>query len=113
MENQPHDTRDILGRLAQEYGRKTAELEEALEGSTPEQVFGRLRAQAERTTDRFRAAQFALLDQLTGRPEGRDEGGEDPVKAATALCEAYDELRILFQALADHACKHGEGKTEG
>ncbi len=87
---------NIIGQLAQEYEQKYKQLETLISERPPEEAIVQLRALAERTTDRFRAAQMALLTT----PElFEGEKGETTMRAATALCSAFDELRILFQFL--------------
>jgi hypothetical protein len=87
----------IIGQLAREYEQKYNELEALISEIPPEKAFSQLRALAEHTTDRFRSAQVALFStpQLF---EG--DGKETAMLAATALCRAFDEMRILFQFLA-------------
>ena len=59
-----------------------------------------MRALAERTTDRFRSAQIALISI----PELFDgEEGEGALQAVTALCRAFDEMRILFHFLFENS----------
>ncbi|MEM5788818.1 MAG: hypothetical protein AAGU11_16020 [Syntrophobacteraceae bacterium] len=88
----------IIGQLAQEYEEKYRQLEALVSKTAPQEAIPQLRALAERTTDRFRAAQMALLS-IQNVFEG--EEGEQALAATTALCSAFDELRILFQALSD------------
>ncbi len=61
-----------------------------------EGVLPQLMAFAEHTTNRFRGAQTALFS--TGFADG--EQGEIALKAATAMCSAFDEMRILQQFIA-------------
>lgn len=98
MESPVQSTREVLAQLAREYGRKLDELDEAVKNSQPDQLLHQIRTLAELSTDRFRSAQFALLDMLTGQ---NGSSGEGAVKAATVLCSCFDELHILFQALLD------------
>lgn len=88
----------IIGQLAREYEQKFAELEQLLTGAPAEKSFLQLRALAELSTDRFRSAQIALFSEpgLFG-----ETGAENAAAAATAMCRAFDEMRILFQFLAE------------
>jgi len=85
-----------LGQLAKEYDRKYRELEELAGNAQLEDLLTHFKALAERTTDRFRAAQQALFASLSA--------GENPdqnlqLEAAKALSSCFDEMRILFQVL--------------
>ena len=51
----------IIGQLAQEYEQKYQELRSLILQIPPENVLPQLKALAERTTDKFRGAQVALL----------------------------------------------------
>lgn len=97
----------IIGQLAQEYEQKYKQLDSLVSESPREETITQLRALAERTTDRFRAAQMALLT-AHGLFDG--ENGETALKATTALCSAFDELRILFQFLLQ--CMPEENESE-
>ncbi|MEN6441318.1 MAG: hypothetical protein ABFD97_22345 [Syntrophobacter sp.] len=88
----------IIGQLAQEYEQKYKQLDILVSGRPREEAIVQLRALAERTTDRFRAAQMALL---TTPGLFEQESGESALRAVTALCSAFDELRILFQFLRE------------
>lgn len=83
---------EIIGQLAREYEEKYKELEKLVSEIPPEHVFSQLNALAERTTDRFRSAQAALFS-MHGLSDG--EGGEAAMTAITALCRAFDEMRIF------------------
>lgn len=84
----------IIGQLAREYEQKYNELETLMSKLPPETLPVQLTALAERTTERFRSAQVALLS-TPGLFES--EHGEHALKALTALCSAFDEMRILVQ----------------
>ena len=101
-ENHSPQQLQIIGQLAREYEQKYKELENLLSEIPPEKASSQLKALAERTTDRFRSAQVALfsIPQLF---EG--EGKDTAIMATTALCRAFDEMRILFQFLSSD---HGE-----
>jgi hypothetical protein len=98
-ENHSLNQLQIIGQLAKEYEQKYTELETAISEIPPEAAYSQLIALAERTTDRFRAAQVALFS-TPGLFDG--EGKETATMAATALCRAFDEMRILFQFLQAH-----------
>jgi len=104
-ENHSPQQLQIIGQLAGEYEQKYRELEEVLSKMPPNEAFSQVKALAERTTDRFRSAQVALfsIPQLF---EG--EGKDTTIMAVTALCRAFDEMRILFQFLSDDHGDHGE-----
>jgi mannitol/fructose-specific phosphotransferase system IIA component (Ntr-type) len=55
-----------------------------------------LKALGERTTDRFRAAQQALVAMLAAS-ENSDQNQQ--LEAFMALSSCFDEMRILFQIL--------------
>jgi proline dehydrogenase len=96
-ENHSPNQLQIIGQLAREYEQKYKELEDAISEIPPEKAFSQLKGLAEHTTDRFRSAQVALFSTpciFDG------EGKENALTAATALCRAFDEMRILFQFLA-------------
>jgi hypothetical protein len=94
----PHNILQHLGQLAREYDRKYRELEEFAQHAQPEDLKAQLRALGERTTDRFRAAQQALLAL-----PANGEGGEQQlqIEALMALSSCFDEMRILFQIMLD------------
>jgi len=85
-----------LGQLAREYDRKFRELEEFAQNAQPEDLMTQLRALGERTTDRFRAAQQAVLAMLAAS-ENPDQ--KQQLEAIMALSSCFDEMRILFQIL--------------
>jgi sugar-specific transcriptional regulator TrmB len=87
----------LLNQLAREYQEKFHELEEAIRDMPSTTVLHQLRTYAEMSTDRFRGAQQALLASI---PTDREEN-KDVLRAVTALCRCFDEMRILFQALLD------------
>jgi hypothetical protein len=90
----------IIGQLAQEYDQKYRELEKLISEIPQENIRPHLRALAERTTDCFRSAQIALLST----PElAEGEPSEMALKAVTALCRAFDEMRILFHFLFENS----------
>ncbi len=85
-----------LGQLAREYDRKYRELDEFAHNAQPADLMTQLKLLGERTTDRFRSAQQALLAMLAA-----DEipGENQQIEAFMALCSCFDEMRILFQIL--------------
>jgi hypothetical protein len=85
-----------LGQLAKEYDRKFRELEDFAQNAQPEALMTQLKALGERTTDRFRAAQQALLAMLAAS-ENPDQ--HQQLEAFIALSSCFDEMRILFQIL--------------
>ena len=85
-----------LGQLAREYDRKFRELEEFAQNAPHEDLVTQLRALGERTTDRFRAAQQALLAMFAAS-ENSDRNQQ--LEAFIALSSCFDEMRILFQIL--------------
>ena len=89
----------IIGQLAREYDQKYRELEKLISETKPDSILPQLRALAERATDRFRSAQIAMLSipELFEREEG-----QGAVEAMTALCRAFDEMRILFNFLFEN-----------
>lgn len=107
MVDHPQSHLRIIGQLAREYEQKYKELEILVSELPPEKVLSQLTALAERTTDRFRGAQTALFS-ITGLFEGSE--GETALKAATALCSAFDEMRILVQFMARVLSETDDGK---
>jgi len=96
-DNSPHLR--IIGQLAREYDEKYRELEKLISETEPDNVLPQLRALAERATDRFRSAQIFMLSI----PELFDgQEGQQAVQAMTALCRAFDEMRILFNFLFEN-----------
>lgn len=95
MPDHSQDHLQILAQLAKEYEQKHDEMAGILKDVQPERAIQQLRLRAELTTDRFRAAQQALLSNLSGSEHDR----EAAKKAAVALCRCFDEMRILFQCL--------------
>lgn len=102
MQHEAGNHLEILAQLAREYEQKYKELESALKDLEKESAVHQLRVRAELSTGRFRAAQQVLLSSLTQKGENK-EGGEEPLRAATALCRGFDEMRILFQMLLDYS----------
>ncbi|MFZ2446391.1 MAG: hypothetical protein WAW37_08535 [Syntrophobacteraceae bacterium] len=98
----------IIGQLAREYDQKYQELERLVSEIPREKVPSQLRALAERTTDRFRSAQIALLS-MHGLFEG--EEGEAATAITKALCGTFDEMRIVFQFLLRHISEETTGKN--
>jgi len=96
MINQSPNYLAIIGQLAKEYEQKFNDLEGLVSASPTEEVLPQLTALAERTTDRFRAAQMALISSPT-LLEAKE--GDIALPAATALCSSFDEMRILFEML--------------
>ena len=88
----------IIGQLAREYDEKYRELEKLISETKPDNVQLQLRALAERATDRFRSAQIAMLS-IQQLFEG--EEGQEALQAMTALCRAFDEMRIVFNFLLE------------
>ena len=103
MEEQSRDHLRALGQLAREYEKKLHELEDAVKNTKPEMVPHMLRLRGELTTDHFRAAQVALLKLLA---DDTSPEGETAYKAATALCRAFDEMRILLQISLELSLEH-------
>lgn len=91
------DSIEILSQLALEYQQKQKELDAILENADPEKILQQLSLRAELTTDHFRGAQRALLGLLCS---GNDSEENQAKQAAVALCRCFDEMRILFQAVA-------------
>ncbi len=91
---------NVLAQLAREYQQKYQELEDAIQNAQPESRLQRLRARAELTTDRFRAAQQALLINMAPS-EGKNDN--NAYNAAITLCRCFDEMRILFQFLLEYS----------
>lgn len=89
-----------LGQLAREYDRKFRELEEFAQSAQPEALKTQLKALGERTTDRFRSAQQALL-ALLAQEEEADR--QPSLEALLALSGCFDEMRILLQILLQHS----------
>ncbi|MFP5212936.1 MAG: hypothetical protein ACLGPL_06105 [Acidobacteriota bacterium] len=104
MEDRARDHLRALAQLAQEYQKKYHDVEQALKDAEPTVVLRQLNGLSEMTTDRFRAAQQALLSKLA-LDEVDEAAGEEAYRAAVALCSCFDEMRILFQILLDHADK--------
>jgi hypothetical protein len=94
-----------LGQLAMEYDRKFRELEEFAKKAQRDDLMTQLRVLGERTTDRFRAAQQALLAMLAAH-ENPDQNQQ--IEALVALCSCFDEMRILFQVLHQHEAQGKE-----
>jgi hypothetical protein len=88
-----------LGQLAREYDRKYRELEQLAENVPPEDLLSQLKVLAERTTDRFRAAQQGFLATL-GAVDNAEQSQQ--LEAIMALSSCFDEMRILFQILHQH-----------
>jgi HEAT repeat protein len=97
----------IIGELAREYEQKYKELALLISELPPERVIPQLRALAERTTDRFRAAQIGLFS-IPGLFDGDD--GDVALRAATALCSAFDEMRIILQFFGQKLAQPDEGE---
>jgi hypothetical protein len=108
MPHSPTDHLEILAQLAREYQQKHNELEAVLREAQPGSAVYQLKFRAELTTDRFRAAQQALLSELV-KKDMESEAAES-LKPALALCRCFDEMRILFQALLDYSSgREGSG----
>jgi len=103
MQHPSGDPLEILAQLAREYQQKYMELEAFLRETQPEHAIDQLRARAELTTDRFRAAQQALLSGVMRLSMVSED--TETLKAAKALCSCFDEMRILFQMLLDFSSK--------
>jgi hypothetical protein len=95
-----HDSPHLqsIKQLALEYDEKYRELEKLISETQPENILPQLRALAERTVDHFRTAQIAMLS--TPHLFGGEEG-QTAVQSMTALCRAFDEMRILFHFLLE------------
>ncbi len=93
-----HNILQHLGQLAREYDRKSRELEEYAQSASPEALKTQVKVLGERTTDRFRAAQQALLAMLA-ESESTDE--HPPIDALMALSSCFDEMRILLQLMLE------------
>ena len=91
-----HNHLQHLGQLAREYDRKFRELQEFAQNAQPEDLMIQLKLLSERTTDRFRAAQQALLAMLM---ESENPGQTEQMEAVMALSSCFDEMRILLQVL--------------
>lgn len=91
-----HNHLQHLGQLAREYDRKFREMQEFAQNAQPEDLMIQLRLLSERTTDRFRAAQQALLAMLM---EGENLEQKQQMEAVMALSSCFDEMRILLQVL--------------
>lgn len=102
MEEHPRDPLEILGQLAREYEKKHQELQEAVTKAQPEIIPAMLGLRGEMTTDRFRAAQMALLTMLSTDSAPK---GDDMNRTLITLCRCFDEMRILFEILLDHFSK--------
>jgi hypothetical protein len=102
MEDSSHDHLQILGQLALEYEQKQKELQKIIQDADPDRILQQLVFRAELTTDHFRSAQRVLLTLLCATDENRKD---EVKKAAIALCRCFDEMRILFQSLADRSYK--------
>jgi hypothetical protein len=92
----------IIGQLAQEYDEKYRQLERQISEIPPDGVLPQLMALADRTTDHFRSAQAAMLS-MPELFEGEEK--EMALQAMTAMCRAFDEIRILFQFLIENRSK--------
>lgn len=89
----------ILSQLAQEYEQKYQQLDEICRSAQPETIGAQLKLRSELTTDRFRAAQQALLSMVVANDEAEDH---ETLQVVTALCRCFDEMRILFNMLLQH-----------
>lgn len=96
--NDPHNILQHLGQLARDYDRKYRELEEFAQHAQPEDLTTQIRALGERTTDRFRAAQQALLALFANERAGEQQS---QIEALMALSSCFDEMRILFQIVLE------------
>jgi len=92
--NSSHNHLQHLGQLAREYDRKFRELKEFAQNVRPEDLIIQLELLSERTTDRFRAAQQALLAMLM---ESENPEQKQQIEAVMALSSCFDEIRILLQ----------------
>lgn len=95
------DHLQVLSQLAHEYHQKSTELESFLKDFDPQQARVQLRIRSEMTTNNFRLAQQALLSEVCAEdgPASQESLGH----AAMALCRCFDEMRILFNAMAEKA----------
>ncbi len=102
MDEHSPDHLQIIGQLAREYEEKYKELETFISQVPPEKIISQLQGLAERSTDRFRSAQVALFSA----PDIFDgEQRQHALMAATAMCRAFDEMRILFQFFLENRPK--------
>jgi len=103
MDENIQDPLRTLGQLAREYEEKYKQLEELSVGTDADSLARQLRIQAEVTTDRFRSAQMPLLTLLS--TAASEEESEKAYTTAISLCRCFDEMRILFQILAQRFLK--------
>lgn len=92
----PDNILQHLGQLAREYDRKFRELDELAQNTQPEVLKAQVKALGERTTDRFRATQQALLSFLA---EDDRSDRQQSIEALMALSSCFDEMRILVQII--------------
>ena len=85
-----------LGQLAREYDRKFRELEEFANTAQSQALLTQVKALGERTTDRFRTTQQALL-MFLAQDEKVDQ--QQSIEALMALSSCFDEMRILLQII--------------
>ncbi len=85
----------LLSQLAREYHQKSTELEAFLKDLEPRRVCGQLILRSEMTTNNFRIAQQALFNEISSKVSQATLRS-----AAMALCRCFDEMRILFNAMA-------------
>jgi hypothetical protein len=102
--NSPH--LQIIGQLAREYDEKYRDLEKLISKIQPEIIPLQLRALSERTVDRFRSAQVAMLS-TPELFEGKEK--ETALQAMVALCRAFDEMHMLFNFLFDATNDRSKG----
>ncbi len=99
----PNDFLQMLSRLAMEYQQKQKELESFLLHMEPHMVNERLSARMEITTNRFRLAQKELLTAILSEEAALPK--EKLCHVAMTLCRCFDEMKILFHALAQKSEK--------
>lgn len=102
MEEQMQSPLQVLGELAREYHQKYLKLQEFVKNAPPDTLVHQIKVRGELSTDRFRAAQQALLAQLT---PVADSDGREAFEAALTLSRCFDEMRVLFQVLLELSCK--------
>lgn len=105
MNDTPNSQLQLLAQLATEYGQKFQEVQELVRTANPDTVLYQLKLRSEMTTDRFRAAQQALLAMLSESAQPRDENA---FRAVASLCRSFDEMRILFQHVLEIAAGGGK-----
>lgn len=101
MTESSNDVLQILSRLAMEYQQKQNELESFLLDIEPQSVAEHLVVRMEMTTNHFRLAQKDILSAIVSEDSGFPK--DKLCHTAMTLCRCFDEMRILFSALAHKA----------